>query len=88
MTELDGAAELILLYFNYIFSLMHTHKVGQHSSEWITRLVNYSQEIVQGSQPSSNLVQPSSGWIDLVCAAKDCARLFRMIEKDDLALMW
>ena len=84
----SAVRELIALYFNYIFCLMHTHKVGQHSAEWITRLVNYSQEIVQGSHPSPDLVQPSSGWNELVSAARDCARLFRAIQKDDVALMW
>ncbi|KAM7198216.1 Fungal specific transcription factor domain containing protein [Naviculisporaceae sp. PSN 640] len=99
--------ELVVLYFNYMFCLMHTHKVGHHHAEWIARLVGYSQEIVGvpslGTSPvlssdsavgsdigaGGNTTWVSSpGWEELVKTARECARLFRLIGRDDTALLW
>lgn len=105
--------ELIALYFSYMFCLMHTHKVGHHHSEWIVRLVCYSQEIVvsgdagmvtggggaegngtdggigsMASTSGSTTWVSSPGWSELVGTAKQCARLFRLVGRDDTALLW
>lgn len=110
----SAVRELVALYFNYMFCLMHTHKVGHHHAEWIGRLVGYSQEIVgvggagvtSGALPgvsndSGSGIEPantgagsdatwvsSPGWEELVNTARECARLFRLVERDDTAMLW
>ncbi|KAM7182736.1 hypothetical protein V8F33_014060 [Rhypophila sp. PSN 637] len=111
----SAVRELIALYFNYMFCLMHTHKVGHHHAEWIARLVGYSQEVVTsgprsiinggssdatsmslqndygmdvGGSRSSTTWVSSPGWVELVSTAKECARLFRLVKRDDAALLW
>ncbi|KAM7215155.1 Fungal specific transcription factor domain containing protein [Rhypophila decipiens] len=107
----SAVRELIALYFNYMFCLMHTHKVGHHHAEWIARLVGYSQEVVTSGQINGRLAIPMSisngavgsdvaggkvsttwvsspGWKELVSTARECARLFRLVARDDGALLW
>lgn len=86
--------QLVVLYFTYLSCFLQSHRVSSHDGEWISRLVNYSQRIVEsaGPEPSSQalspFLEPSSVWVEVVGAARECIRLFRVVERDNSKLIW
>lgn len=96
LSPAPAARQLTVLYFAWLACFLQTHRVGSHDAEWVTRLVEYSQRAISGPVnpepvPGSSLsmyVKPSSGWAEVVNAARECARLFRVVEKDDSWLTW
>ncbi|KAI1418134.1 fungal-specific transcription factor domain-containing protein [Hypoxylon sp. FL1857] len=95
MSPRPAVSQLVALHFSCLACFLQTHRVGSHDAEWITRLVDYSQRVVEFAEPepvsSSTLfpfLEPSSGWVEVVDAARRCARLFRVVERDDSRLIW
>ncbi|KAK3315541.1 fungal-specific transcription factor domain-containing protein [Apodospora peruviana] len=97
----SAVRQLVAMYFTYSACFQATHQVGSHDAEWVTRLVKYSQCIISldtetGTGSSINrhlstaddlLLEPSLSWAAIVSVARDCARLFRMVQTDDLAMI-
>lgn len=101
-----AARQLVALHFACLACFLQTHRVGSHDAEWISRLVHYSQRIVEPAaaaattteaeaEPAllsgstlSPFLEPSSAWAEVVGAARECARLFRVVERDDTWLTW
>ena len=86
-------AQLLVMHFSYLACILHTHRVGSHNAEWVGRLVDYSQRIVGSKEygPGEALspyLAPSSGWFEVVGAARECARLFRLVHREDSRLSW
>ncbi|KAI1256999.1 hypothetical protein MGN70_000037 [Eutypa lata] len=93
-----AAGQLVVLYFTYLACFLQTHRVGSHDAEWIARLVNYSQSIVESADPGLEpdfsfmsalppFIEPSTVWAEVVGAARECIKLFRVIDQDDSKLI-
>lgn len=94
-----AAGQLVVLYFTYLACFLQTHRVGSHDAEWIARLVNYSQSVVESADPGLEpdfsfmsalppFIEPSTVWAEVVGAARECIKLFRVIDQDDSKLIW
>ena len=97
MTPHMSVRQIIALYFSYLSSLQHIYKLGAHDAEWITRLVDYSEWVtkmddhdsLESPTPAARpFLGPSSSWANIVNLARQCARLFRLVDCDDSALIW
>jgi len=96
LSPAPAARQLTVLYFAWLACFFQTHRVGSHDAEWVARLVEYSQRAIGGpgnpepvlGSPLRRYVEPSSGWVEVVAAARESARLFRVVEEDDSWLTW
>ena len=97
MTPHTSVRQIIALYFSYLSCVQHIYKLGAHDAEWITRLVDYSewvtkmddQDFLKPPTPAARpFLGPSSSWANIVNLARQCARLFRLVECNDSALIW
>ena len=94
---------LIAMYFTYLSCFQHMHRVGSHDAEWITRLIDYSQNAITAAwtpsgrdvvapprlTPAASPFQgPSAAWAEVVVTARECTKLFRMVVLEDLAMIW
>jgi hypothetical protein len=85
--------QLVVIYFAYISSCLQMEKIGSHRAEWIAQLVDYSQQVVRRTEASAvsdpirrPLLESSSSWEKALNAARDCIRIFRVVEPEDSAL--
>ena len=88
-----AARQLVTLHFAHLSCVLYAHRVGTHEAEWISRLVEYSQRLVgddaHTSAPESwPSPKRSVGWAEVVGAARESAKLFRMVDAADTALLW
>lgn len=85
-----SARYLTMLHFIYYGCLYQAHRVYVHDSEWVRRITDYSDRYALGyaiARIPGGFESPlPSTWLEDVESARECMRLFRVVEHNDLAL--
>lgn len=82
---------LIHLYFIYYHLFYVAHGIYAHNPEWIRRITTYSEKY-SGRQsriiesPAQAGLLPST-WLEDIETARECMRLFKVVDRRDLALL-
>ncbi|KIW18372.1 hypothetical protein PV08_02660 [Exophiala spinifera] len=82
---------LVHLHFIYYHLFYLAHGIYAHDSEWILRIINYSDKY---SGRQSRIIESSaqgdllpSTWLEDVETARECMRLFKVVDERDMALL-
>lgn len=82
---------LVHLYFIYYHLFYVAHGIYAHNPEWIRRITTYSEKY-SGRQsriiesPAQGDLLPST-WLEDIETARECMRLFKVVDRRDLALL-
>ena len=90
-----ATVQLLLLHFMHLSCVLQLYRMISDDAEWISRLVAYSQRVVEAAGPETvsessllSFLKPSSAWPEAVGTARKCAKLFRLVDMNNSRIKW